>query len=145
MSQSLAHRATGFSEPVCFELQPPATDGSPWWRRPMRVFLRRRVRLTRPLQWRDPWGASYEVPAGFETDGASVPMLLAPAFPSRFDTLEAGVLHDWLCSACGEEMGLADMIFRRALLDLGVRPMTAWLMWAGLRVASPFRGRGQRS
>ncbi len=79
----------------------------------------------------------FVVPAGFRTDFATVPRLVAWLVP-RFGTFTlAAILHDWLCSE-GIRSGAvtsrqADGIFRRVMRESGVPVLRRWLMWAGVR------------
>lgn len=81
---------------------------------PARLFERTRYRLIKPLEL-----AGVVVPAGFVTDGASVPRPLWPLFPPTGRYFAAAVVHDWLLSnGCGWRM--ANQCFRRALQQQGL-------------------------
>jgi hypothetical protein len=79
----------------------------------------------------------FVVPAGFRTDFATVPRVVAWLVP-RFGTYTlAAILHDWLCTE-GIRSGAvtsreADGIFRRVMRESGVPVLRRWLMWAGVR------------
>lgn len=109
------------------------------WYSPWRVFRRRRVILCNPLVYSDPRGKLEKVPAGFKSDGASVPAILSPFLPSQIDTMEAAILHDWLCGLESVPNSYADAVFRTALRANDISGFYAWIMYAGLRIASPFR------
>jgi len=91
----------------------------------------------------------WTVPAGFETDFASVPraaVWLAPRFGVY--TL-AAVLHDWFCRegiAAGVISAVdADGVFRRVLGELGTPRLLRWMMYAGVRwsaLSQPHRRAG---
>lgn len=106
-------------------------------------------RLMKLVKWRcviacasQPNGVTIivRVPAGYETDLASIPWpisrLLSPAGPWAF----AAVIHDWLCDCDGVERAVADAIFwqvmgespeignfRRVLIYGAVRAY--WICW----------------
>lgn len=77
-----------------------------------------------------------EVPAGFETDFASVPRLPL-AFLLTGDTAHAAaVVHDWLCEHPGQ-LGTAtiDRVFREAAEASGVPWWRRWVMFGAIRAA----------
>ena len=101
-------------------------------------------RLLEPLRfsmttWR---GVSIlvEVPAGYETNLASVPRLLWPIFPPFGVYNRAAVIHDYLLDQGGHRF-LADAIFRECMAILGVpwyrrvamfyavRMYSIWVTW----------------
>lgn len=93
--------------------------------------------LLHPIVWEvDELDAGHEVitvPAGFETDLASVPRLLWPAIPPHGRHGAAAVLHDWLYKQ-RRPRAWADRQFRLALAALGVRWVKRWAMWFGVRI-----------
>jgi hypothetical protein len=75
------------------------------------------------------------VPAGYETDFTSVP-LLARWFVSNFDrTAKAAVLHDWMLDS-GYDRKYADNTFRKALMILDVPKWKANILWVAVRMRS---------
>jgi hypothetical protein len=60
---------------------------------------RPRFRLTAPFGFRDPGGRVWQVPAGVEVDGASIPRAFWTAIGGPFDGnyLHASVVHDHFC------------------------------------------------
>lgn len=76
------------------------------------------------------------IPAGTETDGASVPRLLwifFPPFGSDYD--EAAVLHDFLYRTaflCLERV-VADAILIEAMKVCGTGAVTRWCIFLGVR------------
>jgi hypothetical protein len=83
------------------------------------------------------------VPAGFDTDGTSVPRFLwwwQPPIDGM--ACRASLPHDFLyrCLAEGRPhqvaptRRIADKRLYEAALDAGLGRPTAWLMWAGVRV-----------
>ncbi|RBY82526.1 hypothetical protein DQ238_04380 [Geodermatophilus sp. TF02-6] len=89
------------------------------------------------------------VPAGFRTDLATVPRLVAWLVPRFGAYTRAAILHDWLCTE-GIRSGVvtsreADGLFRRVMREAGVPVLRRWLMWTGVRwgaLASPLRRPG---
>lgn len=81
---------------------------------------------------------TFEVPAGFTTDFASVPRVFVWLLPRYGRWTQAAVLHDYLWSTT-EESGVtksdADGIFLRALRELEVPFLRRWIMWAAVRWA----------
>ena len=80
------------------------------------------------------------VPAGFETDFASVPRLLTWLVPTAGLYTRAAVLHDYLCRKEGFPRNDADGIFRRVLGESGVPTVRRYVMWAAVRVGGSLRG-----
>lgn len=80
-------------------------------------------------------GDTYTIPAGFVSDGMSIPRCfwgwLSPQLD--FTTLLPSVIHDWLYSehVCTREE--ADQWYRDALIDNGFSRGKACLIYAGLR------------
>ena len=79
----------------------------------------------------------FVVPAGFRTDFASVPRVVAWLVPRYGAYTLAVVLHDWLVDE-GIDSGAvtarqADGLFRRVMRESGVPVLRRWLMWAGVR------------
>jgi len=94
---------------------------------------RKTWRLLAPFVYQDE-GGSFEVPAGFETDFASVPRL-----PIIFDLVgeyghAAATLHDYLYRTKVVPRDEADALFYRALRKTGIAKWRAWIMWAGVRI-----------
>jgi hypothetical protein len=70
------------------------------------------------------------VPAGFQTDLASVPRLPVVYLLTGDSARSAAVVHDWLYSS----RKVADAVLREASEVSGVPAWRRWLMWAGVRV-----------
>ncbi|MCA1833579.1 MAG: DUF1353 domain-containing protein [Actinomycetota bacterium] len=85
----------------------------------------------------------FEVPAGAETDFASVPVLFQWLIPRSGRYTKAAVLHDhlWRTPIDGVSRGDADGIFRRCMAELGVPFLRRWVMWAGVRLGSLWKSR----
>jgi Protein of unknown function (DUF1353) len=79
---------------------------------------------------------TFVVPAGFETDFASVPRVFVWLLPRYGKYTKAAILHDWLCArvrAGTFDRADADGLFRRSMRELGVPFVRRWLMWAAVR------------
>ena len=74
---------------------------------------------------------TYTVPAGFITDGASIPQ--AAMSITGYPGMRAAVVHDMLVQRPDEiPRRYADQVFHEALLECGVSPATALLMYQGV-------------
>ncbi len=79
---------------------------------------------------------TFVVPAGFQTDFASVPRIFVWLLPRYGKYTKAAILHDWLCARVREgtfDRADADGLFRRSMRELGVPFVRRWLMWAAVR------------
>lgn len=110
-------------------LEPPNKKKrySPW-----RVFLCRKAILTEKLVFTRPDGSSFTVPEGVHSDGSSIPVILQPFLPSRLDTMEAGIYHDYLCRQ-GYPQQWCDQEYRSALLALNVPRFYSYILYLALR------------
>lgn len=83
-------------------------------------------------------GEDYSVPAGFETDGASIPRWLWPVcgHPLQAPRVIAAVVHDYLYGGGDPEATRADAddIYRDMQLALGIPRRRAYLEWVVLRL-----------
>jgi hypothetical protein len=96
-------------------------------------------RVVSPLIWTDPIYGRLVVPAGFETDLASIPRLFRnlPAFDPNGASRRPAVVHDWLYSSkAGYRYGrdFADSFLRASLLAEGASPLTAAAFYYAVRV-----------
>jgi hypothetical protein len=92
-------------------------------------------RLVAPVRMRDGLGAALTIPAGFETDLASVPRILWPFFPPYGFHLRAAIVHDYLYARRTiVDRGRADAIFLAIMLRYGVRPWRARAMYLAVRL-----------
>lgn len=80
-------------------------------------------------------GREYTVPAGFFTDGPSIPVLLAPLVGGT-PGLRAAVLHDYLLRDQYVSRETADKVFHEALIASGVDPAAAGTMYNAVRAYS---------
>lgn len=79
------------------------------------------------------------VPAGFETDFASIPRIMWPVIghpAGRY--AQAAVLHDFLYRAHIFARKRADDLFLEAMEVLGVPFWQRWAMWVAVRVGGSF-------
>lgn len=79
-------------------------------------------------------GQTFTVPAGFQTDLASVPRLPLVFLLAGDSARKASVVHDWLYTTHPVPREVADAVLKEASLATGVPVWRAWLMWAGVRV-----------
>ena len=84
------------------------------------------------------------VPAGFETDGASVPRLFWPICPKFSNYTNAAVVHDYLYfhrAVPGHfdeyDRADADRIFLELMRELGVSRWQRWAMYSAVRMFGP--------
>lgn len=104
--------------------------------------------LLEPLVWEcDERGSglTVTVPAGYMSDGASVPRILWPLLPPWGDrATRAAILHDFICGELDEGRALpgaetrpaCDWQFYLALLALDVAEWRATICWLGVRLGS---------
>lgn len=91
-------------------------------------------RLIAPLVYQsDVAGMTFTVPAGFETDFASVPRTPVAFLLTADSAHEASALHDWLYSEHPVARDVADAVLREASIVTGVPAWRAALMFWGVR------------
>ena len=79
---------------------------------------------------------TFNIPAGFQTNGASTPKWLWPVLLSRDGVHRAAVLiHDY-CYAGHVHISrkTADQIFRDMMINYGVPKIRAWIAYCGVRI-----------
>ena len=83
-----------------------------------------------------PWGIDAVIPAGFMSDGMSVPRFfwrwLGPQIAPV--TVSPSIVHDWLYQYKLLTRRGADIWYRRALIAAGYSRVKAWAVYAGLRL-----------
>ncbi len=84
---------------------------------------------------------TYVVPAGYETDYASIPRCISWIYPKDGPYRKAAVVHDWLITdllPTGQiKSTRVDEIFREAMDSVGGIPkIRQWIMWAGVRIGA---------
>jgi hypothetical protein len=87
-------------------------------------------------------GRRWAVPAGFTTDGASIPPFcwLLVGHPYSPSSLRAAILHDWMCrhrAAHGLRSTKVHALFYAALRADGVAWARAQAMWLAVRCFGP--------
>jgi hypothetical protein len=93
-------------------------------------------------------GLTITVPAGYITDGASIPRLLWIFLPSWGKYSRAAVVHDFLCTLldrgvphpCAPTRRDADMIFFEAMGVCQVSLPVRVLLWIGVRIGGILPG-----
>jgi hypothetical protein len=88
----------------------------------------RNLKLVESFAYVDSDGQRWEVPAGAETDGASVPRafwLAYPPFTGRYR--QAAVVHDYYCQTRQRDWKLTHKVFYDAMRSSGVEEVTAKL------------------
>lgn len=90
--------------------------------------------LVQPLLYQSDIGnLQVIVPAGFQTDLASVPRLPLAYLLTGGRANEAAVIHDFLYTTHQVDRRTADAVLREASTVTGVPTVVRWLMWAGVR------------
>lgn len=93
-------------------------------------------RLTDPLVYESdlvPFRIS--VPAGFQTDFASVPRIPLAYLLAGDTAHQAAVVHDWLYFSNGVSRKLADDIFYEAMTVTEIPWWRRYLMWLAVRLS----------
>jgi hypothetical protein len=91
--------------------------------------------LAAPLVYQsDVAGVTFTVPAGFQTDLASVPRIPIVYELCGDTSSKAAVVHDFLYSTHLVDRATADAVLKEASAVTGVPGWRRWLMWAGVRV-----------
>jgi hypothetical protein len=94
----------------------------------------RRARVHQPLRMFDAGGVEYVVPAGFETDFASVPRFLWRIIPPWGEYSRAAVVHDYLYRNGIGTRAKADEAFRSLMQHLRVSWWKRNAMYAAVRL-----------
>lgn len=79
-------------------------------------------------------GEKITVPAGFDTDLASIPQILQAAIPVNDKHRAAAVLHDYLYTVRDRPRAQADALFLEAMKLSDVRFTQRWAMYLAVRV-----------
>lgn len=98
---------------------------------------RRRFKLTNPFEYhfpaKDGSPDCVHVPTDYPTDFASVPRVFWPIFPPVARYGKAAVIHDYLCDHPEiRKRQDADLIFKRAMQDLGVAPWKIFFIYGAV-------------
>jgi hypothetical protein len=110
----------------CFKV--PLRFASTWIDKPGEP---RRRQLTEPFGYIDPTGVHWDVPAGFATDGASIPMFfqLLIGGPWTDNYVKAATLHDFYIRRRSAHADAVHRMFYFALLADGTPPSRAAQMY----------------
>lgn len=79
-------------------------------------------------------GQTFTVPAGFQTDLASVPRLPIVYWLTGDTSSAAATVHDYLYSTRVVSRKMADLVLKEASQATGVPGWRRWIMWAGVRL-----------
>ena len=81
-----------------------------------------------------------EVPAGAETDLASIPSIIPRWLldPNGLSRLPA-IVHDYLCRTGYQPRSMADRVFLEAMKLVGVRRWRRWSMYSAVRILTFFK------
>lgn len=79
-------------------------------------------------------GKTYVIPAGFNTDFASVPRLPVAFLLTGGTADRPAIVHDFLYRTGAEDRKTCDAIFAEAMKATGVASWRRSLMWAGVRI-----------
>lgn len=98
----------------------------------------RAMRMIEPFSFTDPAGRHWEVPAGMEVDGATIPRTLWSSVGSPFtgDYRRAAILHDAAIRDPRIARIDADAMFYEACLAGGCSVKQAQLLYAGVCIGS---------
>jgi hypothetical protein len=103
----------------------------------------RDMKLVQPFGYVDAKGQVWDVPAGAETDGASIPgifWITHPPFTGKYRA--AAVIHDYYCRTQSRGWQDTHNVFYEAMLTAGVDARTAKVMWAAVYNFGPRWGAG---
>ena len=82
---------------------------------------------------------SYTIPAGFQSDLASIPRLLWAIFPPFGRYNKAALCHDWLYSTKVEARKVCDVAFKQLLLASKVERFKVNCFYLGVRLLGKFK------
>ena len=98
----------------------------------------RNLSLIQPFGYTDAGGQAWDVPAGSETDGASIPKvfwLTHPPFTGKYRS--AAVIHDYYCRTQTRSWQETHNVFYEAMRTAGVDERTAKVMWGAVYSFGP--------
>ena len=97
------------------------------------------VLLLKPFGYRDASGVEWHVPAGFISDGASIPdwlwALLGGPYSGPYR--DAAVIHDYYCREKTRSWEVVHRVFLEAALTRGTAEVLANTMYAGILLGGP--------
>lgn len=99
----------------------------------------RRWKIVTAFHYETDAGLIIEIPAGEETDFASIPRFLWPILPPTGSYTRAAVVHDKLYSDHRKGLGhysraYADSILLEAMKDCECGKLVRWTIWFGVRL-----------
>ena len=99
----------------------------------------RNVQLLEPFGYRDSKGADWDVPAGYVSDGASIPWSLWTFIGGPYDGpyRDAAIIHDYFCENKLRTWEETHAMFLEAALRRGVTESVAQTMYAGILYGGP--------
>ena len=93
----------------------------------------RKIKLVQPLTYVDGQGGEWPVPAGFVSDGATVPRFAWSFFPPLSGKYRiAAVVHDYYCQQRNRPWLQVHRVFFDAMRTSGVDIVTAKIMYAAV-------------
>jgi uncharacterized protein DUF1353 len=103
----------------------------------------RKVKLMEPYGFVDPQGKTWDVPAGYLTDGASVPSALWALYPPFTGAYRsAAVIHDYYCDKKEQTWQDTHKVFYNAMRAADVDENTAKIMYGAVYLFGPRWGPG---
>ena len=103
----------------------------------------RKVTLMEPYGFIDPFGAEWNVPTGYKTDGASVPSALWALYPPFTGNYRsAAVIHDYYCDNEQRSWQDTHRVFYFAMRAAHVDETTAKVMYSAVYLFGPRWGPG---
>lgn len=99
----------------------------------------RNVQLLEPFGYRDSKGVDWDVPAGYISDGASIPWSLWTFVGGPYDGpyRDAAIIHDYYCEKKTRTWEETHAMFLEASLRRGVTESVAQTMYAGILYGGP--------
>lgn len=87
--------------------------------------------LTKPFDYVDPYGAVWRVPAGFQTDGASIPWIFWSFIGAPFNGhyRYAAIVHDHFCRRKYYDWEIVHSNFYNGMRAKNVSKAKAWIMY----------------
>jgi hypothetical protein len=105
----------------------------------------RNMKLLQPFSFVDSKGKSWDVPAGEQTDGASIPRVFWATHPPFTGTYRsAAVIHDYYCRVQSRPWQATHNVFFEAMRAAGVDERTATVLWGAVYNFGPRWGQGSR-
>lgn len=85
----------------------------------------------------------FTVPAGFDTDGGSIPRILWWLFAPTGIYFSATILHDYFYRTKIVSRSAADRVFREQVIASQASEIVAWAFWLAVRIGGFWKyGRG---